>query len=611
MIQEMADIADPWDLFYVLGTLEANESYTRSPGASATRVVALTAAEFWPEVLQRLLDSSEEHLVLLLDASITETPPDLDQRISVVTQDQRAAWWDWVAAAALDAGSPEGTIRLFVPVGRVHQARHDFETLSLLRPESRPNSGVGPILSLDRGEALRRLDAARAAADGTLAGDPWPPRGGIAEEIDELIVVDATTALPRLSRLASLYERSAFEQASITPYAASAKLLSRHGWNFEAEELETLVLNWVTQRLWSLNCVPELVAHDDRHVERVDHLVSQLVEPLLDVRPGWLANAPLEAEDLVVLSSSAWLHDWGHVGGCLPGSDVHIEDPLLVRHFHGLLSRYLVENDELLGMHGLAGERAKRVAILCAHHQGWTSFGTEPYRTASSVAVTAYRKTTGLQPTSLDADLKYSVGAIPGDSAYRRERLLVALLRVADAADVGFHRVPDTPSRQAFETLRLARYRAMTLREVRHPSAGKPLNEDLCDKLCEDIRGISLKRGPADQNVEMRLPAITEASVRRQLEQLMNYLTFIREAREHQMLHGRVRSVSFSITRRRDGTLAFKPRVLTCLDSREGAEAAVGAVDGYIQEELKRGSKDASVRSTLEEAGLFYESPGV
>jgi hypothetical protein len=227
--------------------------------------------------------------------------------------------------------------------------------------------------------------------------------------------------------------------ASTTPGAEARQ--ARH----LADLLTSSTDSWVVQRLWSLNLVAEMVLHDDRHVQRVDRLAMQLAEPLLQ-------SGVLRPVEVFWLSCAAWLHDWGHVGerlGSTPGEKRFISHPLDVRELHGELTRQLLVSR--LATHGLTLSDAKAVGLLCAHHQGSTCCGfgvpfDEDSKPGARVptGMTRAAQRYGYELPELDTDARDAGWPTDRHSALR---LLVMILRIADAADVGRHRVPNFANR--------------------------------------------------------------------------------------------------------------------------------------------------------------------
>lgn len=242
-------------------------------------------------------------------------------------------------------------------------------------------------------------------------------------------------------------------------YSACADLLRRHGEPELAAQLRALIDRWLRHRIWDVNRVHEMVLHDEAHSAGVDRNVASLCEPLLDAdRP------PITTWDVFVLALCAWLHDWGHASATVDGGMP--TDPVEVRQYHGLLTaQRLAEQPE---QHGISDDLVpaedrtetpklvSEVALLCSHHQGWTSCSalppTDTFRPLRDFSVIGGRKFADDKAKkadllgvhrSFDVDFERRLGK----SATRGRDLghlakLLALLRLADAADIGVHRVP-------------------------------------------------------------------------------------------------------------------------------------------------------------------------
>lgn len=259
-------------------------------------------------------------------------------------------------------------------------------------------------------------------------------------------------------------------------FSACADLLERKHEPKLADDLRQLIDHWLRHRIWSINYVHEMVLHDEAHSVTVDRNVASLCEPLL--------NAPvpvIKPWDVFVLALAAWLHDWGHasadVGGQTP------TDPVEVRHYHGLLTALRLEQEP--DQHGITdalipgfveGDEVthvleSEVALLCSHHQGWTSCSDtppvddfEPLPDFSIINGATFDESAdqgiagelGLR-LSFRADYARRLGANGASRGRDVEQMyrLVTLLRIADAADIGAHRVPDFATQHTNRTAAL------------------------------------------------------------------------------------------------------------------------------------------------------------
>lgn len=589
-------LTDPFTDFEVLG--DSSSRSARTTASESTRwYVAVNGRR---GSLKKLRELSEAGAETSAETFVALVPDEADLKVpngwTLRRHADRAPWLDAIADAVLscEAGPSDRPAVLLVPRAQdEHPARTDFDYLrEILMSRGAGLVSDGLPVSLDRPEILRTVDAVRTAVSDPLLD---PDEGSLSTYGRELLVADDSGGY-RVSRLADLLELAARTRPSIVPYAAMADLLRRRGHRQDADKLEGLVQHWVDQRLWSLNCVPELVAHDDRHVERVDHLATQLAAPLLDNR----SVDPLTPDDLLALSASAWLHDWGHVGGCLPGSNTHIEEPREVRRLHGLLTDGLLTSPFYEHMHGLDHDTAVVVGALCAHHQSWTSFGGGQDMDSESAAL--FMEITEDRPESFRDAISRCLPAHSA-STYRRYQGLLALLRVADAADVGAHRVPDHTARKSFEEMRLARFRNQTLAMLDTSN----LDRDLKGQIGDAIRSLSWEPARFDERIVEHLTRIPSGHrLRAQLERLVGYVELIRAQLEYQKHHRRVAVVNF-VTWRANGYNEFTVSVVT--RPGEDAGAALESVHADIERELHGGDLGDTVADALDRIGLRYREP--
>ena len=416
-----------------------------------------------------------------------------------------------------------------------------------------------PPVSLDRAETWRRLDAVE---DELLAAGRSPP-ARVTPGFSALVVDDP----PRPSRIVVHYARAATQTPLLRGYPACAALLERAGEPQLAAQLRALVDHWVTQRLWAFNLAPELVAHDDRHSERVDHLLATLLLPLV-------AEKAIVPDEVFLLSCAAWLHDWGHVGAHLGNG--FVTHPIDVRSLHGLLTDARLRDFPQL--HGLDLAIAAKVGVLAAHHQGWTSCDDTP-ATPDEVTRDALTRF-DVAPATLDRDA-CDAGLEPG-----RARLLLALLRVADAADVGVHRAPQHASLGDY--LRSCAQHAISRAAAEAPLATSPeVREALT----------TLSRQPDDADAKEELNA---RSADRFVARILHYLEFIPQQQHHFDLHSSVLHVRFTHA---DGGFTTVVTPAPGVDSDD----AVSQVETFVRKELSRPAKTCAIGTLLDEVGLRYQ----
>ena len=258
--------------------------------------------------------------------------------------------------------------------------------------------------------------------------------------------------------------------------SACADLLERRGLHAEAMALRRLVKLWISQDLWRGDRVPEMVLHDKAHSQSVDRIIASLCEPL---SPEKISDA-----DLVVLACAAWLHDWGCTASAAFGSSSdpgsYLTDPRDIRKFHGSLSQERLRSDhskhllddaqgfkntDLYKTIRESGTLAQQVGLISAHHQGWTSSdGRDPEHQKvwdTSVCRPRYdaprNDITGLNVRSFDGEFDCTNAKDTAKvAAYKR----LAVLRVADALDIGWHRIPNFATQRKDRAYMTASYLA-------------------------------------------------------------------------------------------------------------------------------------------------------
>lgn len=389
-----------------------------------------------------------------------------------------------------------------------------------------------------------------------------------------------------------------------------------------ASRINARVDLWLRQRLWSINLAPELVLHDDRHVAQVDRLASELSDPLLG-QPGGLT--PLEAE---LLSCAAWLHDWGHVGGLVglstKGAQVFATAPQDVRIFHGMISRQLLD-PKWKGMHGIADPSlASAVGVLCAHHQGRSSFGLK--EGLRGTVSDGYGGLHEVQPTSLASALS-EIAPLGGAAriSLERAKVLIALLRVADACDLGIHRVPDGESAKGAFLARCIQsqtWRAIGQVEIEslrwgvaHPTELRPALEAVISEAgrCAELRNHVSDAGHVVADILRRLKPFAKDSPA--VEVLGRYVAFTTEQSRYYREHRAVRLVQFELSPDRTplDTVGWTVAVVVSPNPPTTDLEAMRIVRTDLRSELIRGEGAESVREVLLRAGLRFDlvrSPG-
>ena len=195
---------------------------------------------------------------------------------------------------------------------------------------------------------------------------------------------------------------------------------------------------WVDGDVWQADLLPHMVHHGKRHGQRVDRLATDL----LRISPLMGQMSPRERLSAVeALSAAAWLHDVGQQGGVL--DDIYVREYSHVRQFHGLLTREIIRvGADEFDLH----EPNLRflVAQLSKCHQRNARLlrAEEPKRPG-------YCPEKAECPICEQAKIRLDAYSLADELAREDNPLvrdtsavsLAAILRVADAADIGVHRV--------------------------------------------------------------------------------------------------------------------------------------------------------------------------
>ena len=358
------------------------------------------------------------------------------------------------------------------------------------------------------------------------------------------------------------------------------------GLHRSAQLLDDCVKRWIERRLWSINLAPELVAHDERHVAAVEANIASLIEPF------WLGrnnrNCSFSPDELIWLSIAAWLHDWGHVGGPimpyrLGEHPVFVSHTVDVRNLHGLISQCLM-SPQWKGMHGLEQHIAAPAAILCAHHQSWSSFDDAVPETPEPMK----RLQLGAPP-SLRANWNRLPEDIRPSLTFERLQFLVALLRVADGADMGCHRVADRgPARGSFLGRCLYREALRTM-ELAESSKASHLAREKVVKTARDLVIVALSAGQSGLESDLSKFEV-DTQGEELLVQLNDYKNFLIKQFEFYDKHAAVRTVHFEYTS------SGRFNVVVCpSDAKDGTMDALQTVAKDVRSELDQ----SSVRSVL------------
>lgn len=472
--------------------------------------------------------------------------------------------------------------------------------------------------------------------------------GGDQESLRELgmmfeTVVSRYGQVQRRSSISALMRERLMElSGKDTGALDSAKDRFRDAVTQMANRLDACVGHWLDQRLWSINLAPELVAHDERHVSAVEVLISDLVRPFWLIRSGASRTHTFRPEELMWLSVAAWMHDWGHVGGPvvpqeylkkimsdkdrLASNKFYLTESRDVRHLHGLISQQLLTRT-WQGMHGLEEYISLPAGILCAHHQGFTSLGDEGPRLDDQLK--ALLSEVGLAQERLIPSLRAQFDALRLDALVEDQaenscvthfdlegyqfsefRRLVALLRVADAADVGRHRASDYGiGRNAFLARCLFRAALMWHDDESSMIDGQKdrrsgaidVNQIFRQVYVElaksaGSRGEELDKGDRSDLLEDVLKEIRRVgSGSKLVGRLEDYRSFLQAQTEHFIKHNRVHCVRFvGMPSDRAAHWVFDAVVYPVKEQE--AESALEDVANFLRRELDRGKAEAILR---------------
>jgi len=413
------------------------------------------------------------------------------------------------------------------------------------------------------------------------------------------VLVDATGQVTR-----SLLRLLAEERATASSHSACADLLDQMGSEGEdyARQLRELVDHWIRNRIWDHSMVHEMVLHDAVHSAHVDRNIASMAVTLVH-------RDRLTAYEVFVLAVSAWLHDWGH-----SSTEIDAEVPTLpaeVRTFHGPLSAYKILENREKEHHRLHDHDARRdVALLCAHHQGWTSCDGQdatPTKTESGVLSKNTLFLVGNPLTSFRKDFDVLAMGGPGLLNYDRAQMLLALLRVADAADMGQHRVPHRDSRRQSHALLLKQLlpdlqtaaegvKALEKVNTAHVEIEGALdrqgarNEEEIDALIEEHLG-----GVPGwvRNDSVPAPAVVSDGLRSRTRDLWKYAKHLARQRSYFDQHAGIRHVVPILQPTLDDDLLITLHVMTRADlDPEAAKVALDTVANSVWRELGKEGDD-------------------
>ncbi|MBP8952476.1 MAG: hypothetical protein KBI47_08830 [Armatimonadetes bacterium] len=217
------------------------------------------------------------------------------------------------------------------------------------------------------------------------------------------------------------------------------------------------------QYAWLGDQVPEMAEHQRGHTQRALELASQIIRPAF----GSEGERFLNDTELAVFIAAVWLHDIGHAGKQFRAAGkIYVVDgfPTLIRDWHHFLAAQMLEDDIDAIKHGRDGAFFHRpqdgctdtaigfiraVALVARHHRRRLPLNGEQSKTPLPGGNTA------------DAPFGERECTVQVGSETVRWRLLTALYRVVDAADVQGERVGTEQYQKALAELSVRQADAM------------------------------------------------------------------------------------------------------------------------------------------------------
>lgn len=204
---------------------------------------------------------------------------------------------------------------------------------------------------------------------------------------------------------------------------------------------------WIVGDVWQADRLFHMVRHDAEHGRRVDRLSNSLfaISPV----SSELSQSEYDAS-VQCLSAASFLHDVGQRGGMLHGA--FLRDHEHIRVGHGSLSRVLIrECPEDFGFE-LQPALGELTGLLCQFHQRssplsdggrYTAWGCSAFKKSSDCEtcqhLAHYVGRTSLK--SIVESCRDEPTAVTLPISPINAVRIAAMLRVADAADIGVHRV--------------------------------------------------------------------------------------------------------------------------------------------------------------------------
>jgi hypothetical protein len=318
---------------------------------------------------------------------------------------------------------------------------------------------------------------------------------GIPAAIRSLFTPDSDSGKPQPNFLyklcANRYEKEGADDLS--PHGSGELLLDLIKDQNLLKWLRAHVRHW--QNAWLGDQVPEMAEHQRGHSQRVLELASQIIRPALKADDKFMSDW-----ELAVFIAAVWLHDVGHAGRQFTYNEKsYVVDgfPTLVRDFHHFLAAQMLSDD-------IQALKDSRSGAFFRNDSSptWVPQFIEAVR----LVALHHRKRLPLDGTPVAQDDAFPGGDKPSGSAPCticvsgqpiRWKLLTALYRVVDAADVQRERVGLREyqiARADFEQRQTDRF----IKEAKYLLANPPCNlkswaeemAALCDLLNTQIKAV-------------------------------------------------------------------------------------------------------------------------
>lgn len=223
------------------------------------------------------------------------------------------------------------------------------------------------------------------------------------------------------------------EKISLTPFGRGHLLLDKIEDGLLRAYFKGCINQW--QHIWIGDKVPEMVAHQRGHAQRVLELAAELLYPILEDKNRKIFQNDKELASLI---GAIWLHDLGH-----SGERFNFEDreyivkgfPSLIRDFHNLITVTLLEDEE---QEIFPAEVEVENKAVCRRNVRNIEAIIENIKAISQY----HRKWTPLVPEKISE--KKGKHCIKLSKAIRKEcHVLAALCRILDACDTQIERTVD------------------------------------------------------------------------------------------------------------------------------------------------------------------------